>query len=301
MPRRTMPVTKRAVTAASLSIIFASHVLAADVTVPSASFVPSGFFAGLGASYSAVRLEQEGYGIGLTEIFDGEIPVAVGRAVGPTPPFRETDDRLGFDAQAGYLDVLTDTGDWLWGMKLGYKYLGAELTDRDIDSPQTGTYIQFLPEPEEGTLTGNAVLKSVQTEVDSEVLFVPFLGHSFSNSYIYAGAGPAVFKTRSKINDLVGLADIDGHRFDLTGTPMDFSGSQWMWGGAVQAGFTYFLSESWFVDVNYTYARSKKYEQKYSAPFTNVVDGLTYSGTVELEVDDKITSQGVSITINTLF
>ncbi|MFO0993636.1 MAG: hypothetical protein U1E67_17080 [Hyphomicrobiales bacterium] len=110
-----------------------------------------------------------------------------------------------------------------------------------------------------------------------------------------------MFGTRSKINDLVGLADIDGNKFDLTGTPLDLSGSKWMWGGAVQAGITYFVGNSWFVDLNYTFARSGKYKLEYSAPFTNLVNGYTYSGTVGVENQDTITSQSVSLTINMMF
>jgi opacity protein-like surface antigen len=283
-----------------LSSLLVAPARAADV-VPIVPAAPSGFFVGGGGSFNGVHLKQTGDGIGLTDVHDGETLVGFGVAVGPMPTFKDTDHVFAPDLQAGYFGFLDDDADWIWGFKAGYKYLGVELTDRGIDSPQTGTIVTLYPEPEEGTLTGNAIAKSSQTQINHEVLFVPFLGHSFSGGFFYAGAGPALFGTKSKLNDLVGLADINGNKFDLTGTPIDFSSSQWMWGGAVQAGVSYFIGESWFVDLNYTYARSREYEEKYSAPFTNLVNGYTYSGTVGVESRDRITSQGVSLTINMLF
>jgi opacity protein-like surface antigen len=260
-----------------------------------------GFFVGAGGSYNAVRLKQEGFGLGIVDVHDEDLLVGFGVAGGPIPTFRETDDVLAPDLQGGFIAPFTESGDWLFGFKARYSYLGAELTNSRIDSPQVGQIVELYPEPVEEPMSGNAVIKSMQTRVDHEILFVPFLGYSFTSGFLYGGAGPALFGTKSKINDLVGLADIDGNHFVMTGTPMDFSSSEWMWGGAVQAGITYFISESWFVDVNYTYARSDTYKQKYSAPFTNENDGLTYTGTVYVESSDKITSQGVSITLNTLF
>lgn len=283
-----------------LGVLVASPANAADV-VPAAPAVLSGFFVGGGGSFNGVHLKQTGDGIGLTDVHDGDTLVGFGVAVGPMPTFKDTDHVFAPDVQAGYFRPLADDIDWLWGFKVAYKYPGAEFTDRDIDSPQTGTIVTLYPEPGEGTLSGNALVKSSQTRINHELLFVPFLGHAFTSGYFYGGAGPALFGTKSKINDLVGLADIDGNKFDLTGTPLDLSGSKWMWGGAVQAGITYFVGESWFVDLNYTYTRSRKYKLEYSAPFTNLVNGYTYSGTVGVENQDTLTSQGVSLTINMLF
>jgi hypothetical protein len=283
-----------------LCFVFGLSAKAADVA-PAAPAIPTGFFVGGGGSFNGIHLKQTGEGIGLTDVHDGETLVGFGVATGPMPTFKDTDHVFALDVQAGYFGPLTEDDDWLWGFKAIYKYPGAELTDHDIDSPQTGTIVTLDPEPVKGSLTGNAVVKSSQTQVNHQVLFVPFLGHAYSGGFFYGGAGPALFGTKSKINDLIGLADINGNKFDLTGSPIDLSGSKWMWGGAVQAGMTYFVGESWFVDLNYTYARSAKYKLEYSAPFTNLVDGYTYSGTVGVENRDTITSQSVSLTINMLF
>jgi opacity protein-like surface antigen len=288
--------------AALCLIAIPTAAFAADAAPPPDAGLPAGgFFAGAGVSYNSVHLDQDFYGVGVTEVYEGDTLAGFGKAEGPAPPFHDTDHGFAPDLQAGYFGPLTDAGDWLWGFKAAYKYTGASLTNRGIDSPQTGTIVTLYPTPEEGSLTGNALLKSSQTRIDHEFLFVPFIGHSFSSSFLYVGAGPALFGTRSELNDLVGLADINGNKFNLTGTPIDFSSTKWMWGGAVQVGMTYFLSESWFLDMNYTYARSEKYKESYSAPFTNVVDGDTYEGSVFVDTHDKITSQGVVISINTLF
>jgi hypothetical protein len=61
---------------------------------------------------------------------------------------------------------------------------------------------------------------------------MPFIGHAFRNSYVYFGAGPALFDTPSRISNAIGLAEINRKNLDLTGPPASFSSSKWVWGGA---------------------------------------------------------------------
>ena len=83
---------------------------------------------------------------------------------------------------------------------------------------------------------------------------IPFLGRSFGQSYVYAGGGPTLSQTRTRLNGLVGFALVDGGIVDQSGAPQDFSSSSWLVGGAAMVGVTYFLTPTWFLDLNYTYA-----------------------------------------------
>jgi len=92
------------------------------------------------------------------------------------------------------------------------------------------------------------------------MLLMPFIGRSFGNSYVYFGAGPALFGTHSKIINAIGFADIHGFELDVTGAAVSFSSSDWVWGGGGQIGLGYYLSPSWFLDLNYTFAMSASYK-----------------------------------------
>jgi hypothetical protein len=71
----------------------------------------------------------------------------------------------------------------------------------------------------------------------------------------------------TKINDLIGFADINGARTDVSGTAQTFSSSGLVLGGAVQIGMTYFLEQSWFLDVNYTYGAPASKTASYFSTF----------------------------------
>jgi hypothetical protein len=45
-----------------------------------------------------------------------------------------------------------------------------------------------------------------------------------------------------------------GQPTDVTGAPVNFLSTQWVWGGAGQIGMTYAFTPTWFLDFNYTYA-----------------------------------------------
>ncbi len=90
-------------------------------------------------------------------------------------------------------------------------------------------------------------------------------------------------------------------RGDVTGTPDNFATSEWVWGGAAQIGFTYYLDHAWFLDLNYTYARSAKFDSNFSAPFTSTNFGYHIFGTLFVDPSQRVTDQSVSLTINRRF
>ena len=73
----------------------------------------------------------------------------------------------------------------------------------------------------------------------------------------------------------------------------------------LQAGATYFLDASWFLDFNYTFAMTQQFSNTYSASFTNsfMLNTKTYttSGVANLLVTDRLTTQTVGISLNNAF
>ena len=105
----------------------------------------------------------------------------------------------------------------------------------------------------------------------------------------------------TKIADGIGFAYINGTELDVTGSPIGFSSSDWVWGGAGQVGLNYFLSPSWALDLNYTFAMSAHYKIKYAGDFTSANGPLTTAGTAYVNASQQVTTQAFSVSINKVF
>src|ERR1700722_16154787 len=79
--------------------------------------------------------------------------------------------------------------------------------------------------------------------------------------------GPTLSQTRTRLNGLVGFALLDGGIVDQSGAPQDFSSSSWLVGGAAVVGVTYFLTPTWFLDLNHTYAMTEGHTANFASPF----------------------------------
>lgn len=110
-----------------------------------------------------------------------------------------------------------------------------------------------------------------------------------------------MFAIHSNVDNAIGFADVNGVHMNITGTPASFSSSNWAWGGGAQVGMTYFLDRSWFLDFNYTYARTGQFTDNYTRPFTSTSNGYTTTGTAYLTAADRVTTQSVAVSINTAF
>lgn len=256
----------------------------------------AGWFAGLGGSVNSSNFDQDMFANGIGDVFSGTTRVATGAAGGPANPRESTEWTLAPEAQAGYFAHF-GASDWLWGGKVAYRYVDATATSSDV-APQAGMLQTIV-----GTdsFTGNVVIGSYRTKLEHEFAFMPFIGHSFARSYVYAGAGPALFGTRTKIDNAIGFADFNGMRGDVTGTPDNFASSDWVWGGAAQIGLTYYLDHDWFLDMNYTYARSAEFDSNFSAPFASSTFGYDVVGTLFVAPSQRVTDQSLSVSFNRRF
>ncbi len=196
----------------------------------------SSWFVGLGGSFNTVNFDQDMFVSGVGSVYQGGTLVAVGQAGGPAGPRQGNELTLAPAVQLGYFAHFA-ANDWLWGAKFLYQYPAATATTRDID-PQAGM-LTTVSGPD--SFTGHVVIGSYRTRLNHEFAFMPFVGHSFARSYVYLGAGPALFATQTKIDNAVGFADVNGMHADATGTADNFASSQWVWGGAAQVGLAYYL------------------------------------------------------------
>lgn len=275
--------------------------LASAQETPS-SFPAAAWFGGAGGSFTSVDLTQTLDGFSSpTQVTQNGTLVATGIAGGPTEPFRSSENRLAPEAQVGYFEQFAASS-WLWGFKLIYQYEGVHTANREI-VPQVG---QFTPVGgSTDSFTGHFVVGSSETRVKHQLTLFPFFGHAFGNGFIYGGGGPMLLDVETDINNAIGFADINGVHSSITGAPVSFADTEWVWGGGVQVGLVCFLDASWFVDFNYTYARTQQFSHTFSAPFSNsfVLSGDTFttSGVANLAVGDTLTSQSASISLNKAF
>jgi len=148
---------------------------------------------------------------------------------------------------------------------------------------------------------GNVIVGSSQTTVQHEFAFMPFIGHEFNYGFVYFGAGPAVFRTKGDLYNVTGYADINGTHADITGTPTNYSSSQWLWGAAAELGAAYYFSPTWFADLNYTYAMTGNHTTNYSSPFASSTDGYDDTGTLYASTTNRVIAQSVALSINKVF
>jgi outer membrane protein W len=253
----------------------------------------SSWFGGLGGSFHIANFDQDMFASGVGNVYQGGTLVAVGGAGGPAHPRLNAQLALAAEAQLGYFTHFA-ASNWLWGAKLLYQYPATTASTRDID-PQVGA-LTTVSGPD--SFTGNVVIGRYRTRLDHEIAFMPFIGHAFARSYVYLGAGPALFATQTNVDNAIGFADVNGVHHDVTGTPVSFASSQWVWGGAAQIGVAYSLDHGWFLDFNYTYARTGEFTSNFSAPFSSFSGGYQTIGTLFISPTQRITDQSFSISIN---
>lgn len=286
----------KALPIASCLLAIASYSALANAQPVLTSLVPeSGAYIGLG--FDANSTQFNGQQLQATGISVATPPGSVGTAGGPPVGIAMSNtNAIAPVIQAGYFQKFKDSS-YLWGAKFSYSYMGgSSSTTGPILISQFGTY------PNGTTFTGNAVASSYQKTIQNQISFIPYFGQSFERSTIYFGVGPTISQSNTKINNLVGFADIRGvPQTNVSGTPQTFSQSQWVYGGAAILGGTYFLDQTWFLDFSYKYAMTQNKTSNYYSTFNNPGTPYSYSGSLIGSSTGTATTQSLGITINKLF
>ena len=240
-----------------------------------------------------MNFDQDMFASGVGNVYQTGTLIAVGEAGGPANPRQDTQLTFAPAAQLGYFAHF-GASNWLWGAKVVYRYVDATATTPDID-PQAGT-LTTVSGP--NTFTGHVVIGSYRTRLTHEIAFVPIIGHSLARSYVYLGAGPALFRTETKIDNAIGFAHLNGLVADVTGAGDYFASSQWVWGGVAQIGLSYYFDRNWIVDFNYSYAQTAKFKSNFSAPFASTSAGYSFTGTLFVSPSQRLTDQSFTVSIN---
>ena len=278
----------------------ANYPLLASAQTDSSSLVPtSGAYLGLGFNANSMQFNgQDVTATGTSVVTNTSTlaPVSSGTAGGPAVGIDiNTVNAYSPSIQAGYFEKFQNSS-YLWGAKFTYSYLGGNTATNDfIRIPQYGEYAN-------GNLfTGNAIASSYQKTIKHQMSFIPYLGQAFEKSTVYFGAGPTLSQVNTKINNLVGFADLNGDRTDISGVAQNFADTKWVLGAVAMLGGTYYLNESLFLDLNYSYSMTQNKTSNYYSTFHNVSSPNTYDGELIGSSTGTATVQSVGISINKLF
>ncbi len=259
------------------------------------------FFAGAGGGLGVLTSgEQSVFNKGISNIFNMGVPLGSGTADGPpvTPTLQAKADVIPL-AQLGYFRHFGES-DWLWGVKYSYSYMGATLAEHGLIVPQVGTSsIPGVP-----SFEGFSVTRSYEVFADHQMNLVPFVGRSFNNSFVYAGAGPSLSHVGARLNDVVGFATFPPVAptpglTDVSGLPQSTSQTQWAWGLAASAGITYFLTPHCFLDLNYTFSKPYPHSFHVESPFRNeIYKPVVFEGTLIGDYTAKSSTHSITLSIN---
>ena len=258
------------------------------------------FFVGIGGGYGNASVTQSTYARGVSQVYaagTNEL-VSNGTADGSTGNWSNNQSTFAPIGQAGYFQHFGDS-DWLWGSKFLYRYFGTTSNQKNVEVPQVGDHISTA-----GVVTPFAGFESInplQTSVNSQLGLLAFFGKSFGNSRVYVGAGPAAYQIQTNINNNVGYAFLDKTLQSITGTPANYSSTEWVMGGAFELGGSYYINKSWFIDANYSLGVTANKTTNYSSPFTNTADGYTTVGTNYLQTRQSFITNEFTISINKAF
>jgi hypothetical protein len=260
---------------------------------------PSAFFVGVGASYSFANFAtQSVYNKGVSTVFQSGVPTASGVADGPavqTPMASQSTPAL--VAQLGYFRRFGDSN-FLWGSKLSYSYLGMSSTIQNLVIPQFGTSTAAGV----STFDGYSVTGSYSVAIYNQTTFLPFVGYASGKAFLYAGAGPSVSQIKASLDSVVGFATINGTLTNISGPPQSFSSTNWTVGAAGALGLTYFLTPSWFLDLNYSFTAPNARTIFATSPFSNPGTGTTsFAGTLIGNYSANLSTHAIALTINRAF
>jgi opacity protein-like surface antigen len=254
------------------------------------------FFVGAGAGLAVVASgKQSVFNEGISEA-TGTVSFT-GVALGPpvTPTLATKADCVPL-VQLGYFQHFGES-DWLWGVKYSYTYQDKTLATDNLVIPQSGT----TSNPTIPTFPGFSVTGSYEVFIDHQMLLVPFVGRSFQNGFVYAGAGPSLSRVGARLNDVVGFATIPslGGLVDISGRPQSDAQTQWAFGIAASAGVTYFITPSWFLDLSYSFSHPFPRQFHVEGPFKNdAFSPILLSGTLIGDYTAKAYTHSITLSLN---
>ena len=135
---------------------------------------------------------------------------------------------------------------------------------------------------------------------------IPFIGRSFSKSYLYLGLGPTTVQSKTYIDDITGYENVKVIPTTPTGVGLGkkYSTTQWLYGGIAMIGATYLVDTSWFVDISYAYSITGQKTSNWGGPWTDTDtnnNNVTRTGTNTGTSTGSVNTQALVISINKTF
>lgn len=172
--------------------------------------------------------------------------------------------------QMGYWGSIGD--DWLLGVQARYNYLNYQSA---YQSPAVLVNATQVADNTSGAVGLHEV--AVQTAFTHQLLLLAYAGKQFTSSYIYWGIGGAMWTIADYLG-VEGPTSSSGVVIPAFSTPSNnmFTKNRarnTVWGGAAQVGYNFYLSPTWFIGLDYTYATSGVYSNSRNIK-TVVFDGV---------------------------
>lgn len=244
----------------------------------------TGLFIGLGGSYNFMRLNANLSGaLNVT----GGVP-PLGEFTGSRGFFHNQAQDFSLEAQAGFFKHFPQS-EWLWGLEFLYQY-----TNLKIKAPNSISAIDVINPGV--NITDTIGLGAIEAKVNDTLMLPAFIGHSYKNSFIYVGIGPALFNNQQKVSEIK-----DTESAYYLGTIDGIFKSTWLWGGAVQVGMAYYVASSWFFKLNYTGAFTGYYLLNKTSPFAPEINQGFNSGSLHFHSRQNLISQEIALSLNKVF
>jgi opacity protein-like surface antigen len=168
----------------------------------------------------------------------------------------------------------------------------------NVTIPQTGTGTILVPPPPTVIAVTGFVQGLAEINLKHQLALIGTVGHAFGNVAVYACGGPALFDVKTNFINGIPFAQQPNMPPFATSVPLTVFNDNWVWGGAAQVGAMYAFAPGWFLDVNYTYARSANFSIENWFFVHNQIGQLMDSGTAVLNTKDRVTNQSVTLTLN---
>jgi opacity protein-like surface antigen len=268
--------------------------LSISVTTYSQTIPKNAFYGGAGINFALVNFSSaEANTLGLSDVSINGKLLTSGAAGGPYNFPEISDNRFAPSVQLGYFQTF-DKSKWLWGAEYTYSYIGSKSTSPVLHIPQVGAVggISF---------TGDAVVQSFEYNITNQMTLTPYIGYSAKKSFFYLGFGPSLSQTKESINDVVGYAFIGDKEVNISGAPISFSATSWVYGIAATAGATYFFNSSLFLDFNYTFIQTGTQTNNFTADFSHSQGKISTTGKLIGRTSSHEITNSFSLTINKAF
>lgn len=243
----------------------------------------TGMFIGIGGGYN--WMYSNSTTTGTLDAVRGVPPNGI--FSGSSRSWTSTGSSSAFELQAGYFQEITESP-WLWGFSFFYQ------NTNTIATNHARRYIN-LKNRLVG-VTDQIKIAATQTKVTDELMLPVFAGYSLPDSFVYLGVGPALFRAQHSL-----YASSDAHSALYIGNLGTFSNTNWVWGGAAQAGLAYYIDPTWFLNLHYTWAGSANYAMNRARSFSPDANGGLNAGTLAYRSTQRLITQELGISINKVF